>query len=159
MGVDRSWDVVRADLERHRDALARQGGIFRKSATLFVLRFFAVEAGRRVQKSISLGARPDVIANARALLASWQAPLNPAESADPIVRQLWAMMRDTARRLPNGRREFLARMRVAVQDPKSIPAAILSLPPVCSQLAPRPHIGRPRRGRLGWPAPKVGSDA
>jgi len=81
MALDRTlvtrWERIRTAMERNRALLEDQGTIAVKTvdgSTVHVLRFCERQQGRRIQRSIYLGADPELVRRAQALLEAFREP-------------------------------------------------------------------------------------
>lgn len=150
-----TWEETREKMFLAKDALTRNGCVCIKAGSSFqnrhVIRYSEKCPNGTVRRTIWLGSDPEIIENARNLLAEWQSARDPARCIDPHVRQIWETVRETARVLPRRQRKrFLGHIRSAGTDSRQILRAVLSWPGV--QKSKKQHGGHNRKAQLVWPS-------
>ncbi len=100
------WDAIQRKLEPHADVLARQGTLVAKDARgrrVWAVRFPEMVAGRRVQRSIYIGDRDELVERAKGLLEQYRLQGSWADEVEGYAR-LAARAGGVARLLASSRR-------------------------------------------------------
>jgi hypothetical protein len=104
---DGCWQRISQRLEQHADLLRTRGTLTPKRlrrSTVYYVRFCEYRAGRRVQRSIYIGADPELVERARRLLAFYrrqsQGPQEAVAAARVLGRIVAALRRPDRRHRP-----------------------------------------------------------
>ena len=102
--LEAQWERFRARIEAHRHLLAGQGSLVLKGGkhrTCWRLRFYQrVPDGRVVQRSVHVGAHPELVRRARLLLEAYRRPRELMRETAALVRVASALAGALGRRVP-----------------------------------------------------------
>lgn len=157
-GVPVAWADVERAMLAHRAELERQGSVrvvsIRGGLTHCVLRFRTGPKGHRVHRALRLGWDPQVIAQVRHRLATWQSPRDPGRSPDARMRATWATLKRIAAGLSKEQRgRFLGQVRPLVGDANALLTALGRLHELRSARGQRRPRRDRQRPRLTWMTP------